>query len=200
LAPPDGGVYNGEIGEETMTHVKDTLRPLFARHAYRHTHLPSDGAREFDWGAAGWAGVIAGVLYILADSTMVALFTHDSSSALVRRIAAIALGGPSESPSPQFTQLVFFAATVVHLPLSLLYARIIAAVVQRLDAARATACGAALGAGIYVMNYYGFTHLFPWFATGRGAITLVSHVLFGAVAAWIYIAETHAKKRRIGGN
>jgi|GEM_PF-255376 len=176
-----------------MIHLKAAPNSTYVRHARRHAHRhPAahlNEAREFDWGAAGWAGLVAGILYILVDSTMVALFTNNSSSDLVRQIAGIALG-PSGAPPTTYSATVLFAATVVHLPLSLLYARLIAAVVQKMAPARATACGAVLGAGLYALNYYGFTLLFPWFAIGRGWITLAAHVFFGAAAAWIYIAET----------
>jgi hypothetical protein len=146
--------------------------------------------RDFNWAAAGWAGLVAGTLYIVLDSVLITLFTGGASSDVVRQIAEIALHQAAPPPRTAYTALVFFAAMVVHLPLSLIYARGIAAVVQGMDPVRASFFGAGLGAGLYGVNYYLFVRLFPWFADGRGWITLLSHVVFGTAAAWIYVELT----------
>jgi hypothetical protein len=146
--------------------------------------------KDFSWSAAGWAGLIAGLLYIALHTILVMIFSGKPSSDVVRRIAEIALHQSSPPVDSSFTTIVFFAAMVVHLPLSLIYARGIAAVVQGMDVARATAFGALLGAGLYGVNYYVFVRLFPWFADGRGWMTLLSHVVFGATAACIYAELT----------
>jgi hypothetical protein len=46
---------------------------------------------------------------------------------------------------------------------------------------------------LYVVNFYGFTALFPWFAMARNWVSIVAHAVFGFAAAWVY--EAFARRR-----
>jgi lipid-binding SYLF domain-containing protein len=46
--------------------------------------------------------------------------------------------------------------------------------------------GAVFGLVLYLVNFYGFTTAFPWFAMARGPITIITHIIFGVAAAWAY--------------
>lgn len=140
-----------------------------------------------DWAAAGWAGLVAGALLLFLQIALTVLTTGGDAGVVIRRIAGIALGRSVLPPSTPFTALVFLAAVAVHLPLSLAYARVLASLVQGMNAPKAAVAGAFFGAGLYGLNYYGFTFLFPWFALARGGITLASHVAFGAAASALYV-------------
>lgn len=48
--------------------------------------------------------------------------------------------------------------------------------------------GALFGVAIYIINYYTFTALFPWFFPLRSWLVLATHVFFGAAAGGIYEA------------
>lgn len=61
-----------------------------------------------------------------------------------------------------------------------------AAVVERMNTGTAVLVGAAFGLGLYVLNFYGMTAAFPWFATARNWVSIFSHVVFGLVAAASY--------------
>lgn len=37
-----------------------------------------------------------------------------------------------------------------------------------------------------MINFYGFTAIFPWFAMARNWVTVISHIVFGAVIALYY--------------
>lgn len=50
----------------------------------------------------------------------------------------------------------------------------------------AVAIGIGFGLTLYVVNFYGFTALFPWFAMARNWVSIVSHAVFGLAAAWAY--------------
>jgi len=51
------------------------------------------------------------------------------------------------------------------------------------------ALGAAFGLLIYLVNFYPVAAmLFPWFAMARNWVTISSHIVFGLVLAWAYIA------------
>ncbi|MFI5360953.1 MAG: hypothetical protein ACHQ49_03190 [Elusimicrobiota bacterium] len=151
--------------------------------------------KGIDWAAAGWAGIAAGVVYILLESALLSMFTGGPTSDAMRQIAQIALSEATLPPRDSFTVLVFMMAMAVHLPLSLLYARILATLIDGMKASTAVAIGAAYGAGLYVINYYAFTGIFPWFAAARGWMTLASHIVFGVVAAEGYVLLTERRTR-----
>jgi hypothetical protein len=142
---------------------------------------------ELDWAAAGWAGLAAGLLMIALETALSSLSAGAAGTGPIRQIAAIALGGSVLPPLSPFTGLVFLAAMSVHLPLSLIYARLLAPLVHGSRGGRAAAIGVLFGAGLYALNYYALAGVFPWFAASRGWITLVSHLAFGAVAAGMYV-------------
>ncbi|MDP3542270.1 MAG: hypothetical protein Q8T11_07375 [Elusimicrobiota bacterium] len=163
-----------------MPHVKTIQRP--------HVRLPPPRSVDtgLDWGAAGWAGLAAGAAFVLIQTFASLVFGEGGSTAAVRRLASVALGEGVMSPDAPFPALVYFAAAIVHIPLSLIYARILAALIHRMATARALALGALFGAGLYFVNYYAVSGLFPWFVSARGPAALVSHLAFGLLAAGIY--------------
>jgi hypothetical protein len=65
---------------------------------------------------------------------------------------------------------------------------ILSALVSRMSAGGALVTGAAFGVLLYIVNFYGFTALFPWFAMARNWVSIVAHAVFGLAAAWAYVA------------
>lgn len=78
----------------------------------------------------------------------------------------------------------------MHFVLSIVLALVLAAglVAMRAGLGTSIAVGAVFGILVYVINFYGFTALFPWFENARNWITIVSHLVFGAVAGGSYVA------------
>lgn len=76
------------------------------------------------------------------------------------------------------------AAMMVHFPLSILYAFILALALERLPLWPALMSGAVFGLAIYFVNLHGFTALFPWFADARGAGSLAGHIAYGLLLAF----------------
>ena len=174
-----------------MSHTKTLSRPSSpARPSSVQPPAPGPSRGGFDWAAAGWAGIIAGTAFLLIETALITMFGSVTQTDAIRQIAAISLG-QSVLPTSTFTALVFLAAMAVHLPLSLLYARIVAALVHGRSVPLAIAIGVVFGVALYVVNYYAFTRLFPWFALARGWVTLTSHVAFGILAAGIYAQLTY---------
>jgi hypothetical protein len=135
-----------------------------------------------DWTAAGWAGLI-GALVFLALEAGPLLWSGDPVKPL-RMIAAIAykvLPVPSDDP-----RATFLAALAVHVPLSLIYARILAYFIKGRPLGRAVAQGALFGLALYVVNFYFFVEAFPWFKEARHPKELLDHVIFGMVVAYSY--------------
>jgi hypothetical protein len=77
-------------------------------------------------------------------------------------------------------------ATLVHFALSIVYGLTLSVFISRLSVPLSLIAGAVFSLFLYVINMYGFTFLFPWFATARDWITATTHVVFGLVIVAIY--------------
>lgn len=171
-----------------MHHPRTLQRP-----SYQRAQRPRPAVVEaagFDWGASGWAGLGAGAAFILIQTFSGLVFGGGGATEATRRLASVALGEFVLSQGTPFTALVFFAAAAVHIPLSLVYARVLAAIIHGLDMAYALDVGAVFGAALYFVNYHLISGLFPWFVSARGAGALIAHLAFGLLTAWIYTSLT----------
>ena len=124
------------------------------------------------------AGVIATAaqlsLWWLADIPVLETLFRDA------RLTAALVMGTGVLPPPATAQWnILLVATFIHFALSIAYALIPALLVSRLRAGPALVAGAAYGLMIYLVNLYGLTWLFPWFAVARDWVTLVTHLVFG---------------------
>ena len=145
-----------------------------------------------DWRAAVLAGLVSGAVFLALEMVMVPVFLDGSPWGPLRMMAAIVLGQgvlpvPGQMPAPPDAG-VLMAALTVHTGLSILYAVILSAIVSRMSAGGALVTGAAFGVLLYIVNFYGFTALFPWFAMARNWVSIVAHAVFGLAAAWAYVA------------
>ncbi len=143
-----------------------------------------------DWKAAVWTGLIAGLVFMMLEMIMVPVFLGGSPWGPPRMIAAIALGEsvlPNPPPPPTFDFGVIMTAVVVHFILSIVFAILLAFMIRRMELGMALLVGAVFGLGLYFVNFYGFTAVFPWFAMARNWVSIFSHIVFGVVAAWVYL-------------
>lgn len=140
------------------------------------------------WGSAVWAGVIAGAVFLVLEMAMVPMFLGNPMWAPPRMIAAIALGQDVLPPPATFDFFVVMVAMVLHFAMSIVYALVLAAIIHRMGAGAAVAVGAIFGLLLYLVNFYGFTAVFPWFANARNWVSIFAHIVFGVVAAWSYKA------------
>jgi hypothetical protein len=100
------------------------------------------------------------------------VFTDDFSAILyrdARLTAAMVLGGSVLPPPATFDVGIMLA------PLA-----------TRFKTVLALLAGVGFGATLYIVNLYGFTAIFPWFAQARGWITLIVHAVFGVTAISVY--------------
>lgn len=105
-----------------------------------------------------------------------------------RLAAAIVLGRSVLPPPATFDWRIMLVAACVHFALSIVYAFVLAVAIDHVAAPAAIAASALFGLVLYVVNMYGFTWLFPWFAITRDWITLTAHVAFGVTAGVTYVA------------
>lgn len=139
-------------------------------------------------------GLGAGVIATVVQMALWWLAAMPVAETLVRdaRLTAALLMGPgvlqatSKLPStlPWALQWdILLVATLIHFALSIIYALIPSHFAARLRFRPALLIGAFYGLAIYVVNLYGFTVLFPWFAAARNWPTLLAHLVFGASLA-----------------
>lgn len=141
---------------------------------------------NIDWNAAMWAGVISGAVFMMLEMIMVPLFLGGSPWGPPRMIAAIVLGRGVLPPPASFDFGILMAAVVVHFVLSIAFAIALAWMVSRVGKTAALLIGAGFGLVLYLVNFYGFTALFPWFAMARNWVSVFAHMVFGFAAAWAY--------------
>jgi hypothetical protein len=141
--------------------------------------------------AAMGAGIIAGAVFIILEMTMVPSFAGGSPWGPPRMIAAIVAGKtvlPTIGTQATFNLGIFIVAMLVHFILSAIFALILAGSVTGRSVGVGALVGGAFGILLYLINFYVFTALFPWFAMARTWITVFTHVVFGIVAAVTYLA------------
>ncbi len=147
-----------------------------------------------------WAGVIAGTFATLIQVLLWLAFTDDFPSILfrdARLTAALILGGSVLPPPATFDVGVMLVATLIHFILSIAYTAVLAALAARLAAVTALLAGIGFGIALYLLNLYGFTLIFPWFAQARGWIALLAHGVFGitAISAYRYLNVNNARSQ-----
>ncbi len=145
---------------------------------------------QLDGKAAVWAGLVAGVVFMMLEMILVATVGGGSPWGPPRMIAAILMGHQVLPPPATFDLVIFLAAMLVHFVMAIILAFPAAWVIWqwRLSLLASLGAGVAYGVTIYLVNFYGFTALFPWFAMARTPITLISHAMFGLVLGGTYHA------------
>lgn len=144
------------------------------------------GITNLDWRSATWAGIMSGAVFMMLEMIMVPLFLGGSPWGPPRMIAAIVLGQGVLPPPATFDFGILMAAMMVHFVLSIVFAIALAWLVSRVGKGMALLVGAGFGLVLYLVNFYGFTAVFPWFAEARNWVSVFAHIVFGFVAAWAY--------------
>src|SRR5690606_7199526 len=109
-------------------------------------------------------GVTGGVIYLVLELLLVPLFVGGTVWSVLRMMAAILLGRHALPPPDTFDLPIMLAALGLHLVLSTVYGLVLSAAINRSSAGVAVLLGAMIGLVLYILNYYAFTALFPWFA------------------------------------
>ena len=161
---------------------------------------------RLDLRAAVWAGIIAGMIFMMLEMVLVFMFMGQSPWGPPRMIAAILLGKEVLPPPDTFDEGIMAVAMVVHFPLSVAYAILLAALMPGAGRGATVWGGAVFGLILYLVNFYLFTGIFPWFAMARNWVSVFNHIMFGLVAGWAYaslrrpvLAGVAARAREVGG-
>jgi hypothetical protein len=155
----------------------------------RAPDLPGHHLRT-DWKAATWAGLIAGLVFLVAEMLLVWLVQGMSPWAPPRMIAAMVLGPGVLPPPADFSLMAVMTALVIHFPLAVVYGLVLGWAVHRLEMGWALLVGAAFGLlAVYAVNFYVIAPMaFPWFGEARNWISVLAHLIFGIVLAGSYVA------------
>lgn len=153
------------------------------------------------WRAVLEAGIAAGCLSAGVQILLWWIFTDSWSRLLLRDArltSALVMGQAVLPPAQGFDAAVMLSATLIHFTLSLLYAAVLAMLMQ-FDLGMSLWIGGIFGLGLFFINLYGFTLLFPWFAQARDWITFIAHLVFGVSAAATYkLLERSSRPNRQG--
>lgn len=154
-----------------------------------HLHSHRWVARQPDWAAAAVAGFGAGGILMVLELLWEAMATGRDPWLTSRMIAALVMGW-DVLQSGGYSLNVLVSALAVHYVLGIAFGVLLAAIIApfHLDSSvgMVLLTGAVFGAVLYLFNFYVMASAFNWFADLRGWPTLVSHVLFGMAAAYIY--------------
>lgn len=145
-----------------------------------------------DWGAAGWAGLLAGAVFMAVELLGAAI--TGASWMPSRLIAAVVLGDRILEPRPEYNAIINGSALMVHATLSLFYARLMALIFYRQKLYFAVEEGVVFGACLYLLNFYVLPILFPFVADGRGIWTFLSHLAYGACVPLFYRRFTSSRQ------
>lgn len=159
---------------------------------------PHGVPRQLDWKAGVEAGLIAGVVFLVAEMLMVWLIQGESPWGPPRMIAAMVMGRDVLPPPATFDIGIVMAAMAVHFILAIVYG-LIAGWLLHWSHPFGTALlfGAIFGVAIYLVNFYLIAPAaFPWFTMARNWISVVAHALFGIVAAGAYMRLRHAEEEQ----
>lgn len=159
---------------------------------------------QLDWRAAVLAGVTAGTVFLMLGAILMALMAGASLLEPPRMVAAIILGrGALQSPQPYSIGNVL-VAFVVHFSLAIVLALVLGLIMASftLDSSMgiASLTGGAFGLAVYLINFYGMTRLFPWFAEARNWASVCDHIAFGIVAANVYIRLACNRSPRVNAD
>jgi uncharacterized membrane protein YagU involved in acid resistance len=143
-------------------------------------------ATGVDYGAAVKAGLLAGLIFLILEMVMVPLFLGGSAWGPPRMIGAMVMGSEVLPPPATFSLGVVLVAMLVHFILSVVFAIILAFLVNRMTLGAAIGAGAVFGFVLYLVNFYGFTAIWPWFEMARNWVSVFAHISFGIAAAWAY--------------
>ncbi|TDX22140.1 hypothetical protein DFO67_13123 [Modicisalibacter xianhensis] len=135
-----------------------------------------------------WSGLLAGIVFMMLEMLMVWAFLGNSPWGPPRMIAAIVMGRDVLPPPANFAIGIMMLAMAIHFMLSWVYALVYGWVFGGLKLGMALLAGAVFGLAIYLLNFYGFTAVWPWFANARTWISIFAHLMFGIVLAGSYQA------------
>jgi len=152
---------------------------------------------RLDWKAVIWAAIIAGIVFMTLEMVLVATVGGGSAWGPPRMIAAMVMGEGVLPPPATFEMAPMLVAMLVHLTISVVFAAILGWIIssRSLGLGMSLLVGTLFGLLIYLVNFYVFTAVWPWFAMARGMISVFAHAAYGLTLGWAYraLASQHVR-------
>jgi len=157
-----------------------------------------------DWLAAVGAGLVAGAVLMVLELLWSTIFSTSIGGGspwhTSHQIAAIVLGPQTLASTAAFDFTVVAVALITHYVLGIVFAIVLAFVIDGFhyesQPGMLQLIGVVFGAGLYLVNFYGLSYLFPWIADMRGWATFIGHLVFGMTAALTYSALERRRSDR----
>lgn len=155
-----------------------------------HMHSHRLEVRAPDWTAAAVSGFVAGAALMVLEMLWSTNMMGATPWTMSHMIAAMVLG-PDALQSRAFDVGIVAMALVIHYLLGMLFGIMLAAIIApfHFDSSigMTLLIGAVFGLALYMFNFYGMTRFFAWFVELRRMPTLLAHLIFGMVAAGMYL-------------
>lgn len=150
---------------------------------------PPQRRQLVDWRAAIWAGILGGAVF-LGLLVGLHLWMLGSGWVPVRLLASVVLGDQILQPPFENNGRALAVCLLVHWPLSVAFACLIAYVLHRWGMLVGIVGGAAFGLALYAIGFYAVPDLFerPWLSDLRSWMLAVGHAGFGAFVGGLYEA------------
>ncbi|MEZ4707900.1 MAG: hypothetical protein R3A44_11870 [Caldilineaceae bacterium] len=151
------------------------------------THEPTRVRQVVDWGAAFWAGIVSGLVFLLLNLLLLPYIPGMTAPVFFRYVAAIVMGtSVLPPPADNFTVSILVAAVLVNFALAIVFAFLLAIITHQWGLVVGILVGALFGFAVYLINLYAVMRLFPWFFLLQNSVFAITHVIFGAVAGAVY--------------
>jgi hypothetical protein len=165
------------LSSSILAHVADLSLARIASRTSRTTagrRVPN--ARRVLVAGLAAAAVFLGLLQLLAVTVYDEPFWK-----FFRMVAAMVRGPAALESEDEFDAAVILVGASLYVALSLLFALALAFISGEVPRRFAALAGLSCGVGLFYLNFYGFTTLFPWFASHRTIDMLLAHALFGVM-------------------
>jgi hypothetical protein len=144
--------------------------------------------RNVTWRAIPFAGLAAGIAHLVTLLVLTPVMLDTQPVLPLRYMGSLVLGQDVLMDTNATTLIV---GLVVHFILSIFFALIIAIVVHRWGLAVGIIGGALLGLCSEAINVYTMTCLFEWVFAVHSTVSVIAHLVFGAVAGGVYEMYDH---------
>ncbi|HTQ47459.1 MAG TPA: hypothetical protein VMI75_32105 [Polyangiaceae bacterium] len=125
------------------------------------------------------AGLAGGAVFLVVELLLLPPTKHVRFDWILRLLAAF-LAGPVTLTSPRSADAALIVPAVgIHAAFSLAFGWVFCRMEDTLPFWRAILFSLALAFGLYMFNFHVMTYVFPWWATVRGGVTILAHLLFG---------------------
>jgi hypothetical protein len=142
-----------------------------------------------DWTSAACAGLVGGAVLMVLELLWAVSLGGSSPWIASRMIAAISLG-PDTLKSAHFSVGVMAVALATHYVLGIVFGLVLAMIIAGFhyesNAAMLQVIGLVFGGVLYMLNFHGMSHFFPWIAELRGWANFIAHLVFGLTVVLTY--------------